>query len=71
MSWKHWTAVLAVIGFGIVLQIPRNDEPGLEEHPHPAASATASGSDSAAPAPEKAEPAGPYRTIALEVTGMT
>lgn len=62
MSWKHWVAIVLVIGLGIVLQIPRHD-PAMEEHQHTdrtTASATASD-----------DPAGPYRTVALEVTGMT
>lgn len=72
MSWKHWTAVALVIAvgiaLGIALQIPRHEggavEPqGVEEAPGAAA----------APGPATASdvPAGPYRTISLEVTGMT
>lgn len=68
MSWKQWTAVVVVIGLGIVGQIPRDDE--MEESPRPeqtAAPAAAGG----APVMDGNAPAGPYRTIALEVTGMT
>ena len=70
MSWKHWTAVVLVIGLGIVAQIPRHQETaGDGTHQH----ATVDTLPSAAPSTDDAaaEPAGPYRTIALEVTGMT
>lgn len=62
MSWKHWTAVVLVIGVGIVLQIAGHDT-SMEEHRHTA--------DTSAPAPATDPSAGPYRTISLEVTGMT
>ena len=66
MTWKQWTAVVAVIGFGIVAQIRTGDEDVMPEHtalPMP---------DTAAPMPmDDAEPRGPHRTIALEVAGMT
>ena len=60
MSWKHWAAVLVVIGIGIVLQIPRHEQE-MVEHDAGAAAHT----------PVEADPQGPYRTVALEVTGMT
>lgn len=73
MSWKHWTAVIVVIGFGIVWQIPRHDDTmteAAEGHAHPAAGDVAA-PDGATATPSQADTAGPYRTIALEVTGMT
>ena len=69
MSRKHWTAILVVIGVGIVLQIPRHDGDVMEDHtrmPGGVASPTASSA-----VPVAAEPPGPYRTMVLEVTGMT
>ncbi|MHB1168894.1 MAG: hypothetical protein ACYC28_06380 [Longimicrobiales bacterium] len=69
MSWKQWTAVLVVIGLGIVLQIPRHDGDTMDEHTHTPGGAASPTESSAVPvAPE---PAGPYRTMVLEVTGMT
>lgn len=68
MSWKHWTAVLAVIGVGIVLQIPRHDAETMEEHSHAPGGAASTVESSTVPV---AEPAGPWRTMVLEVTGMT
>lgn len=65
MSWKQWTAVVAVIGFGIVAQIRAGDDDAMPEH---TASSTP---DTAAPVPLEDEPRGPHRTIALEVAGMT
>lgn len=62
MSRKEWILVIIVIGLGIVWQIPRHDDvmlPGREPHPVARGDAVAG------------EPAGPYRTVALEVTGMT
>lgn len=64
MSWKHWTAILVVIGAGIVLQIPR--DAGEMEEPRQAVEMTPPDGSTGAE-----EAAGPYRTIALEVTGMT
>lgn len=61
MSRKEWIAVIVVIGLGIVWQIPRHDEAmpaHVDAHEH-------------APAPAPEELAGPFRTITLEVTGMT
>ena len=68
MSWKHWTAVLVVIGVGIVLQIPKHDDETVDEHAHMPGGAASTAESSAVPV---AEPAGPWRTIVLEVTGMT
>ena len=69
MSWKHWTAVLVVIGVGIVLQIPRHGGDAMEDHMHVPDSAASPTESSAVPV--EAEPAGPYRTMVVEVTGMT
>lgn len=74
MTRKEWTAVIVVVGLGIVLQIPRHDESMTErpeEHAHPAAGVGPSDAFSAESFAREPEPAGPYRTIALEVTGMT
>lgn len=65
MSWKQWVAIVLVIGLGIVWQIPQHDAV-MEDagHPnHPAAPAATTRADD--------DREGPYRTIALEVTGMT
>lgn len=60
MGWKQWSAVAVVIGGGILLQIPGHDaemdQPAMGHGEMPA---------------ELAEPEGPYRTVALHVTGMT
>lgn len=69
MSWKHWTAILAVIGVGIVLQIPRHDGDAIEDHMHTPGAAASPTESSAVPV--AAEPSGPYRTMVLQVTGMT
>jgi len=61
MSWKEWTAVGVVVGVGIVLQIPGGDEMGTVQE---------AVSREEMPA-GTAEPIGPYRTVALDVTGMT
>lgn len=61
MTRKHWTAVLVVIGLGIVSQIPGHEEAMTEHRPLEERSALA----------DAAAANGPYRTIALEVTGMT
>lgn len=74
MSWKHWVAVIAVIGFGIVWQIPRHEEAMTDDtagHAHSTASGAVTDPDSSVATAREPEPAGPYRTIALEVTGMT
>jgi hypothetical protein len=64
MSWRHWTVVLAVISLGIVLQIPRHSEESMSDHGHPRAAGSPV-SDA------QSDLAGPYRVVALEVTGMT
>lgn len=61
MSWKEWAAVGVVIGAGILLQIPGHDELEMDHE--------AMG-DGEVPA-EMAAATGPYRTVALDVTGMT
>jgi len=61
MSWKHWAAVLAVIGIGILVQIPRHERETVEHGHAPALLAPV----------EEAQSEGPYRTVALEVAGMT
>ena len=64
MSWKHWTAVLVVIGGGILIQIPRHDMP-VPDHRHGGAAIASTEPNSSGSA------IGPYRTVGLEVTGMT
>ena len=61
MGWKEWTAVAVVIGGGILLQIPGHDEASMDH---------AAAGHAEMPA-EMAEVQGPYRSITLEVTGMT
>ena len=61
MGWKQWSAVAVVIGGGIVLQIPGHDpmemDHGSMEHGEmPADMAVAQGT---------------FRTVALDITGMT
>lgn len=61
MGWKQWSAVAVVIGGGILLQIPGHDEMEMDigvmgQEPMPA---------------EMTHVTGPYRTVALDVTGMT
>lgn len=73
MSRKEWFAVIVVIGLGIVWQIPRHDDAttsGAEHHTHTPEAGAAKSEQLSEPA-SAAEPAGPYRTIVLEVTGMT
>ena len=66
MSWKQWTAILVVIGGGILLQIPRQADERMTD------TAAAAGTDEAQLAqPTVQDVAGPYRTVNLEVTGMT
>lgn len=60
MGWKQWMAACAVIGFGILSQIPGHDD-ALMDH----------GTDNHATMPTMAEPQGPFQTVALAVTGMT
>ena len=61
MGWKQWSAVAVVIGGGILLQIPGHDAADMDH------TAMGHGDMSA----EMAEAQGPYRTVALDVTGMT
>ena len=61
MGWKQWSAVAVVIGGGILLQIPGHEEMDMD---HGAMEHDAMPAD-------MAEVAGPYRTVALDVTGMT
>lgn len=66
MSWKHWTAILVVIGGGILLQIQRQADERMTD------TVAAAGPDES----QRAQPtvqavAGPYRTLDLDVTGMT
>ena len=60
MGWK-WSAVAVVIGAGIVLQIPGHDkmdmDHGAMEHGQMPA--------------DMADAQGTFRTVALNVTGMT
>lgn len=61
MGWKQWSAVAVVIGGGILLQIPGHDE--MDMNP----GAVGRG---VIPA-EMADMQGTFRTVALDVTGMT
>lgn len=74
MSRKEWIAVVVVVGLGIVWQIPRHDDAmtaGAEHQTHaPAAVQSMEGEQVPEPG-AAAEPIGAYRTIILEVTGMT
>lgn len=61
MSKTEWTAVVLVILVGIILQIPA----GMG---NPAEPATERGAAASGPGTHDA---GPYRTVELEVSGMT
>jgi hypothetical protein len=61
MGWKQWTAVAVVIGGGILLQIPNNDAMVMD----------GMGPQHSEMPANMADVQGPYRTVALEVTGMT
>ena len=61
MSWKEWTAVGVVIGAGILLQIPGHDDAPMDHD-------TMGHGEMPA---QMAEVEGPYRTVALDVTGLT
>ncbi len=61
MSWKEWTAVSVVIGAGILLQIPGHDDAQMDHE------AMGHGDMPA----HMAAATGVYRTVALDVTGMT
>lgn len=71
MNWKEWTAVAVVIGGGILLQIPvpmdSMDMGGVDG----GAMQQVTTSPSEGGAAEAATEVGPYRTVALDVTGMT
>ena len=74
MSRKEWIAVFVVIGLGIVWQIPRHDDAmpaDVEHHTHSPAEVQTEEGEQASERATAAEPVGAYRTIALEVTGMT
>lgn len=60
MGWKQWLAVGLVIGGGILLQIPPHDPAGMDHEMSRGDMPT-----------EMVEVEGPYRTVALEVMGMT
>ncbi len=63
MSWKQWTAVGLVIGFGILLQIPGHDSMEMDHGGQGLMESTTMTSVE--------ELGGPYRMISLDVTGMT
>jgi len=63
MGWKQWAAVVLVIGFGIVLQIPGHGDADMDHDAMSEGLATDGGS-AAAPGPHEA-------VVWLEVTGMT
>lgn len=73
MSWKQWATVIAVIVLGILWQIPghQDAETDSREHAHTPSADSAAEPAQSAPAASEPERAGPYRTIALEVAGMT
>ncbi len=60
MGWKQWSAVAVVIGGGILLQIPGHDQMVMD-------GATQRGNIPA----DMAAVEGTFRTVALDVTGMT
>ena len=60
MGWKQWSAVAVVIGGGILLQIPGHDQMEME-------GMTQRGEMPA----DMAAAEGTFRTVALDVTGMT
>ncbi len=61
MGWKQWSAVAAVIGGGILLQIPGHDDAEMDH----------SAMDHSKMPASMADVEGPYTTVALDVTGMT
>lgn len=61
MGWKQWSAVAVVIGGGILLQIPAHDDMEMDS----------AGTGHLEMPASMADVQGPYRTVALEVTGMT
>lgn len=61
MGWKQWSAVAAVIGGGILLQIPGHEEASMDH-------------EGMGPAEAPAEPAAAeagFRPVTLDITGMT
>lgn len=60
MGWRQWSAVAVVIGGGILLQIPHDDT----EMDH-----AAMGHAETLVAPSAAQ--GTFRTVTLDITGMT
>jgi len=71
MTWKQWTAVGVVIGGGILLQIAvpmdNMDMGGSDAGAMQQGLMAPANGKAAEAAPES----GPYRTVALDVTGMT
>jgi len=61
MGWKQWSAVAVVIGGGILLQIPPHDDAAMDR------GATVQRDVRA----DMADVEGTFRTVALDVTGMT
>lgn len=66
MGWKQWTAVAVVIGGGILLQIPGHDDAEMAH-----GGMGPGGMEEGEMTAPMAEVPGPYRTVALDVTGMT
>lgn len=61
MGWKQWLTVAVVIGGGILLQIPGHDEMEMDSGVR--------GQDQMLV--DMTHATRPYRTVALDVTGMT
>ena len=61
MGWKQWSAVAVLIGGGILLQIPGQDEAEMDH---------AAMGHGEMPA-DMAEAQGSYTTVVLDITGMT
>ena len=61
MGWKQWLAAVVVIGGGILLQIPGHDD-AVTDH---------AGMAQEGLPPDMSPVEGPFRTVALEVAGMT
>lgn len=60
MTRKEWAAVAVVIGGGILLQVAGHDGMQMDR-----------GAVGAEDTASVAEPPGPFRQVALDVTGMT
>lgn len=72
MSRKEWIAVLAVVGLGVVWQIPGHDDAMSDDHGTQGhVGSEIPPAHGASPSSTDVEIVGPYRTVALEVTGMT